>query len=89
MAARSADRRADETPLLLGDLDRIEPSAADPLGEAADLAERVADAVEEIGVLLDEVLRTELAACLLVAREREDQIASRLEPLGRRAKEGG
>ena len=88
MPARSANRCANETALLLGDLDRIERPSSGPLGESAELAERVADAVEVIGVLLDEVLRTELAACLLVAREREDQIARRLEPLGRDTKEG-
>ena len=44
----AADRRADEAPLLLGDLDRIETPPADPLGEASDLAERVAHPLEEL-----------------------------------------
>ena len=83
MAAPAADGRTDETHLLLGDLDRIEPSAANPLGEATDLAEREPDVLEEAGMLLDEVLRSEFASGLLVGDEREHEITRRFEALGR------
>src|SRR5213592_1292210 len=79
MATLPADGRADETPLLLGNLDGIEASAADPLGEATNLAEGESDALEEAAMLLDEVLRAELAPGLLVAGQREQEIARRLE----------
>ena len=53
----------------------------------AELAERVPHAVEEVGVLLDEVLRAEVAAVLLVAQHREDQVAARLQLAARSAQE--
>jgi hypothetical protein len=39
-----------------------------------------ADAVEELGTLVDEEARAELAAHLLVARQRDDHVAGGLEP---------
>ncbi len=77
--ARPADASAQPADLLLGHLDRIEALAAEVHRCAAELTERVPHAVEQVGVLLDEVLRTEVAAVLLVAQHREDQVATRLQ----------
>ena len=45
--------------------------------EAAELAEREADALEELGMLLDEEARAEVAAVLLVGEHAEDEVARR------------
>src|SRR6266540_387463 len=78
--AGSADCRLHPADLLLGDLDRIEALARDFVGEPAELAERVAHAVEEMRMLLDEESRAEVTARLLVAEDGEDQVAARAEP---------
>src|SRR5262245_21369393 len=88
MPAGASDSGSDQAALLLGDLDRIEPSVSDPLCESSNLAERVTDAVERFGVAVDQELRAVLAPRLLVARERQDEIAGGLEPLPRGTQEG-
>ena len=72
---RSADGRPQPADLLLGDLDRIETPAARGEREAAELAEREADPVEQLRVFLDEEPRTEVTAVLLVGEDAEDEIA--------------
>ena len=78
VAARAADRRLEPADLLFAELDRIEALPCDHLGDPAGLAERVTDAREELGVFLDEELRTEVAAVLLVAEHDEDHVARQL-----------
>ena len=51
VGARPAQAAAQPADLLLGDAHRREPSPADVEREAAELAERVADALEQLGVL--------------------------------------
>ena len=54
----------------------IEPQLlVDGEGEAADLADRLGDALEEVGVLVDEVPRAVRAAGLLVGEEGEHDVA--------------
>ena len=55
-------------PVAVGDGDAV----------AADLADRLGDALEELGVVLDDVVRPLDAAGLLVGEERDDQVARRL-----------
>jgi hypothetical protein len=50
--------------LLLGDHHRVEATPGDVHGEATELADRVADAVEELGVVLDDEARAVVAASL-------------------------
>ena len=57
VAAGAADRRPRPADLLLGDLDRVEAPAGDVRREAAELADPVADALEQLGVALDEEAR--------------------------------
>ncbi len=57
--------------------------------EAAELADRVADAVEQLGVLAHEELGAERAAGLLVGHQAEDHVARRLLAARERAHERG
>src|SRR4029079_8926217 len=79
VAARTADRRLEPADLLFAELDRIEALPRDHLGDPAGLAERVTDSREDLGVFLDEELRTEVAAVLLVAEHDEDHVARQLQ----------
>ena len=56
---------------LLGGLDQVDPPAAHRGAEAADLAHRVGDALELLGVLVDQHLGAPVAAGLLVGGEAE------------------
>ena len=67
---------------LLGGLDEVQPPLAAVAArhgqrEAADLADRLGDAVEQVGAVVDQPLAAVLAAGLLVGHEREHQIARR------------
>ncbi len=58
---------------LLGGLDQVQPCVAAVLAghrqrETADLADRLGDAVEEVGAVVDEPVAAELAAGLLVGK---------------------
>ncbi len=86
VAAGSAHDAAQPADLLLGHLDRVEAPAAEVDGGAAELAERVADPLELLRMLLDEKSRPEVAAVLLVAQHREHEVAGR-RPLRVRADE--
>ena len=88
VAARPPDGRLQPADLLLGHLDRIEPLAAHLEGEAAELAEAVAHALEQLRVLLDEVARAEVAATLLVGEDDEHEVTGELDALPLRAHEG-
>src|SRR2546422_4279596 len=88
VAARAADGRFQPADLLLAELDRIEALPCDDLGDTSGLAERVADALEELGVFLDEELRTEIASVLLVAEHDENHVAGKLQLSLSRAYEG-
>ena len=72
--------------LLLRHLDRIEAPAADRLRRAAELAERVAHAVEQLRRARPRGTSRRLAAVLLVAQHREDEVAARLQLAARRAR---
>src|SRR4029077_15405217 len=65
--------------LLLAELDRVEALACDLLGDPARLSERMPDAGEELGMLLDEELRAVVAAVLLVTEDDEDHVSRQLE----------
>jgi hypothetical protein len=52
----AANRRSNEASLLLRDLDWIERPSSRPLRETSEFAERVANAREELRVLLDQIL---------------------------------
>ena len=84
MPAGAAHVRAQPADLLLGDLNRIEGLAGDPLRRAAELAERVLRAAERLGPLLGEEARADVAAVLLVAQDHELQAASASPPRVRR-----
>ena len=86
--AGPAHRRLQPADLLLGHLDRVEALAADVEREAAELAERVAHPLEQLGMLLDEELRAEVAAGLLVGEDDEHDVARELHALALRAQEG-
>ncbi len=88
VAAGPSNRRLQPADLLLGHLDRIEALAAHLEREAAELAERVAHAREQLRVLLDEVARAEVAAGLLVGEDDEHEVAGELGALPLRAHEG-
>ena len=67
---------------LLGRLDQVEPAltavaARHRQREPADLADRLGDAVEQVGPVVDQPVAAVLAAGLLVGEEREHQIARR------------
>jgi hypothetical protein len=55
--------------LLLGHLYRVKPAPPDVEGEAPELAQCVADAIEQPGVVSYQVLRSVIAASLLVAQD--------------------
>jgi hypothetical protein len=57
--------------LLLGHLDGVEPAPANVERESPELAQSVADAIEQPGVLFHQVLRSVIAASLLVAQDEE------------------
>ena len=63
---------------LLGGLDEIEPTVIGQ-GErkAADLAHALADTVKQVGPVIDDPVRSVLAACLLVRDKEEDQVPLR------------
>ena len=67
---------------LLGGLDQVERALAAVAArhrqrESADLADRLGDALEQVGPVLDQPLAAVLAAGLLVGDEREHQVARR------------
>ena len=55
---------------------------------AAELAERVPHALEQLRVLLDQEARAEVAAGLLVGEHDEDEVARQRDVLAPRAQEG-
>ncbi len=63
-------------PLLRG-LEQVCPPAADHRREAADLADRLADALDQVGPLVDDPGGAVVPTCLLVREERHDQVARR------------
>ncbi len=65
--------------LLLGDHDRVEAPPADVEREAAELADRVANAVEQLGVLAHDELGPKRTAGLLVGEQAQDHVAGRLQ----------
>src|SRR5262245_18301600 len=77
MAPGAADRGPYAAPLLLRDLDRVDAPAPDPLGEPAELADRMADADEKIRSLVDEELCTDVASRFLAARQDQDYVSRR------------
>jgi hypothetical protein len=85
----SAERGPRPAELLLGDHDRVEAAAAELHREAAELADRVADALEQLRVLGDHEARPVLAAGLLVGEQAEDHIARGRLRRGARAQECG
>ena len=68
MAARSPHYRPQKAELLLGHLYGVELAPADVEREASELAEGVADTIEQPVVLLHQVLRSVIAAALLAAQ---------------------
>ena len=65
---------------LLGGLDEVEAQVvADGDAEAADLADRLGAALEQVGVLVDQPAGAELAAGLLVGDEGQHDVARRLD----------
>ena len=63
---------------LLGGLDQVEPQlVVDGEAEPADLADRHSDALEQVRSVLDEPVRPEVAAGLLVGEEREHERPAR------------
>ena len=66
--------RAHPAQALLGDLHRVERRVAEVQREAARLADRVLGA-HQLGVLLDQEARAEVAARLLVGHAGEDHVA--------------
>ena len=62
---------------LLGGLDQVHPLVVDRQREAPDLTDGLGAAVEQVGPVLDEPLRAQGAARLLVREEREDQVPRR------------
>ena len=87
MTRRPAHGRLDRAHPLLGHLDRVEAVARDVEGDAADLAERMANAGEGFGMLLREELRPEIASGLLVGEHGEHDAAGRHAALGVRPQE--
>ena len=68
MTARATHRGLKEAHLLLGDLDGIEAPPGHVQCEAAELPERVADALEQVGPLADEMGGAGVSPCLLVGQ---------------------
>ena len=73
----AAEGRARPADLLLGDHDRIEAPAGELHRETAELADRVAHAGEQLGVLADEEVRPVVAAGLLVGEHAQDHVPGR------------
>jgi hypothetical protein len=71
VAAGSVQDCPQPADLLLGYLDRVEPALADVEREAPKFADGVADTIEQPGVLFHQVLRTVIAAALLVTQDEE------------------
>lgn len=78
VTAGTVDRRLQPADLPLGDLDHVEAASSQMHGRASDLAEREADAVKELRMLLDEEARPDLAEVLFVAQDREDDVAGQV-----------
>src|SRR5262249_61022161 len=68
VTARPALRDPQTAGPLLGHHDRVELAAPDVLGAGAAFTNAVANALEELGVLLDQVLGAQGTACLLVGQ---------------------
>src|SRR5436305_1826025 len=75
VASRPAQCRLQPADLLLRHLDRIEAAAGDLERKGSELAQRVADALEEVRVLLCEETCADVAPRLLVGEEGEDHVA--------------
>ena len=87
VTTRPADRRLQPADLLLDDLDRIEALPADQDARAAELAEPVADAGEELGMLFGEEARALVAAVFLVGEDDEYEVAGQRDVLPLRPQE--
>jgi hypothetical protein len=70
----AARRQAQPQHALLGGLDQVGPGAAERDREAADLAQRLGRAGEELRLVLDQPARPDHAAGLLVGEKSEDHI---------------
>ena len=77
VAGRAAGGQAHPGHALLRGLEQVQALAADGHAEAADLADRLGHALEEIGVVVHEPAGALAAAGLLVGQEREDDVARR------------
>jgi hypothetical protein len=88
VTGRPADRCARPADLLLGHHDRVEATAGKRHREPAELADRVADVLEELGMLVDEVAGPLVAARLLVGQDTEDHVAGRQHAAGLGPHEG-
>ena len=77
VAGRAARGQPHPGHALLGDLDQVEALAADRRAEAADLADRLGDAFEEVGMVVDQPARAVVAARLLVGQERQHDVPRR------------
>ncbi len=87
MAARPAHAAAQPADLLLRHLDRIKAAATDSLRCAAELADRVLHALEQLGMFVREEAGAEVAAVLLVAEDGENDVATWLDLGARGAQE--
>jgi hypothetical protein len=86
---RSPQRHAQRADLLLGDHDRVEPAPGDVHREAAELADREAEPLEELRVLVDHEARAGVPAAFFVAQKAQDDVAWRRCVRFGRLKEGG
>ena len=89
VAAAARHPRFQPADLFLRDLNEKHAAPADLHVEAAELADRVFDPVEEMCVLLDEELRAVVAARFLVRQHGQDDVARKLRCVAGCAQEGG
>ena len=84
---RAVHREPHPVHALLGGLDQVEPQVlVDGEREAADLADRLRHALEQLRVVVDQVPRAEHAARLLVGEEGEHDVARGLRPVRSRSR---
>src|SRR5207247_2658142 len=79
VTARPPHAQLHTTYLLLGDLDRIEAARSHFECKAAELADRVLDALEQLGVLVCHEPRPVIAEALFVGERAEDHVARKAE----------
>ncbi|GAA5017179.1 hypothetical protein GCM10025734_67580 [Kitasatospora paranensis] len=87
MAGAALDGEPHPVHALLRRLDQVQPDlVVDGEGEAPDLADALGDALEQLGVLVDQEAGAVGAAGLLVRDEGEDEVARGLRPVRRRSR---